>query len=87
MTFYVRNQVGSRDARTHFHELLAKVEAGEEFVITKRGKPVARLEPLRNGATLEQRRAAIARWRESSRGLSMRGLCFGDLINEGRKPT
>lgn len=33
------------DAKSHLSALLAEVEAGEEVVITRRGKPVARLVP------------------------------------------
>ncbi|MBS4095360.1 MAG: type II toxin-antitoxin system prevent-host-death family antitoxin [Sulfuricella sp.] len=33
------------DAKSHFSALLAGVEAGEEVVIMRRGKPVARLIP------------------------------------------
>jgi prevent-host-death family protein len=35
--------VSARDANQHFSKLLADVEAGEEVVITRRGRPVARL--------------------------------------------
>jgi len=37
--------VGSFEATTHLPELLARVAKGEEFTITKHGKPVARLVP------------------------------------------
>lgn len=33
-------------ARTHFCELAVRAEAGETIEITRRGKPVARLEPI-----------------------------------------
>jgi prevent-host-death family protein len=33
-------------AKTHLSSLLAEVEAGEEIIIAKAGKPVARLAPL-----------------------------------------
>jgi prevent-host-death family protein len=33
------------EAKAHFSALLAEVEAGEEVVIMRRGKPVARLIP------------------------------------------
>ena len=37
------------EARTKFSELVRRAEAGEEIVITRRGKPVARiLPPLTN---------------------------------------
>jgi prevent-host-death family protein len=38
--------VGSFEAKTHFSELLERAEHGEEIVITRRGKPVARLIPM-----------------------------------------
>lgn len=34
------------DAKAHLSELLVRIESGEEIVITRRGKPVARLTPL-----------------------------------------
>jgi prevent-host-death family protein len=40
------NTVGAYEAKTHLSELLEKVEAGEEIVITKHGAPVARLVPV-----------------------------------------
>jgi prevent-host-death family protein len=33
------------EARTHFYQILARVAKGEEFIITQRGKPVARIVP------------------------------------------
>lgn len=33
------------EAKAHFSTLLADVEAGEEVIITRRGKPVARIVP------------------------------------------
>jgi prevent-host-death family protein len=35
------------DAKSHLSALLAEVEAGQGIVITRRGKPVARLVPER----------------------------------------
>lgn len=39
-------QVGIHEAKTRFSELVARVESGEEIVIARGGKPVARLVPL-----------------------------------------
>jgi prevent-host-death family protein len=36
-------QIGSFEAKTHFSDLLRRVALGEHFVVTMRGKPVARL--------------------------------------------
>lgn len=38
--------VNVHEAKTHFSKLLARVSAGEEIVIAKAGKPVARLVPV-----------------------------------------
>ena len=39
--------VNIHEAKTHFSKLLARVMRGEEIVIAKAGKPVARLVPER----------------------------------------
>ncbi len=43
--------VDVRDVKTHFSKLLARVMRGEQIVIAKAGKPVARLIPERSPAT------------------------------------
>ncbi|MEO7193966.1 MAG: type II toxin-antitoxin system Phd/YefM family antitoxin [Pseudonocardiaceae bacterium] len=40
-------QVNVYEAKTHLSKLLEQVEAGEEIIIARHGKPVARLVPLR----------------------------------------
>lgn len=39
-------QVNVHEAKTHLSRLLARVEAGEEVIISRAGKPVARLVPV-----------------------------------------
>ena len=39
-------QVNIHEAKTHLSRLLAQVAAGEEVVIAKAGKPLARLTPI-----------------------------------------
>ena len=43
--------VNVHEAKTHFSKLLARVSRGEEIVISRAGKPVARLVPLTGGMT------------------------------------
>lgn len=43
----MREEIGSYDAKTKLPEILRRVEAGETFTITKRGKPIADLIPSR----------------------------------------
>lgn len=40
--------IGSFAAKTHFAALLEKAQHGTVFVVTKRGRPVARLGPVEN---------------------------------------
>ncbi|MBX9841724.1 MAG: type II toxin-antitoxin system prevent-host-death family antitoxin [Xanthobacteraceae bacterium] len=56
-------EIGSFDAKNRFSELLAKAEGGEEIVITRRGRPVAKLVPLEAGHDVGQARAAMKRIR------------------------
>jgi prevent-host-death family protein len=42
----LNQQIGTFEAKTHFSQIIEKVEHGGDFVITKRGKPVAKLIPF-----------------------------------------
>ena len=79
------NTVGAYEAKTHLSELLEKVEAGGEIIITKHGAPVAKLVPVKKEASAEQRASAIGRIQSLSAALSLGGLKINDLINEGRR--
>lgn len=36
------------EAKTHFSELIGKVEQGQELIVCRRNRPVARIVPLRS---------------------------------------
>jgi prevent-host-death family protein len=38
--------INIHEAKTHFSKLLARVSGGEEIIIAKAGKPIARLLPI-----------------------------------------
>ncbi len=40
-------KIGAYEAKTHLPDLLRKVQAGQHFTITRRGRPVAELTPIR----------------------------------------
>lgn len=44
------SEYGVHEAKTHLSKLLMKATSGEEVVITRSGRPVARLVPVANGA-------------------------------------
>ena len=77
--------IGSYDAKTHFSELLERVENGEEVTITRHGAPVARMVPVKHKATPAERRSAIAAIRKLAEGNSLGGIRVNDLIAEGRR--
>lgn len=43
---HVLKKVNIHEAKTHFSKLIARVMAGEEILICRAGKPVARLVPV-----------------------------------------
>jgi prevent-host-death family protein len=76
--------IGAFEAKTHLSELLDRVEAGEELVITRHGRPVARLVPV---ADAQQQRAAeaVKRLRAWRGGATLGGLDWRELRDAGRR--
>lgn len=56
-------EIGAFEAKNTLGSLLDRVENGEEIVITRHGKPVARLVPNTGGIDRAQARAAAERIR------------------------
>ena len=77
-------EVGAFEAKNRLGALLDRVERGEEIVITRRGRPVAKLAPVDAGFDLAKARRAVAGLIEASRGVMLGGLKIKDLIGEGR---
>jgi len=78
-------EVGAFEAKNTLSLLLDRVEAGEEIVITRRGRPVARLVPPLAAQNPERARRAAAAIREMGKMSSLGDLRIADLIAEGRK--
>ena len=77
-------EIGAFEAKTKLGQVLDWVEAGEEVIITRRGKAVARLIPPGAIIDHERARAAATRIRARRRGMTLGGLRVKDLIDEGR---
>ncbi|MDN5571396.1 MAG: type II toxin-antitoxin system prevent-host-death family antitoxin [Propionibacteriaceae bacterium] len=73
--------IGSYEAKTHLPRLLDEVAEGQTYVITKHGRPVARLLPVR-GAT--PRRDIVEEILEFRVGKNL-GMGIKDAIEAGRK--
>ena len=78
-------KVGAFEAKNKLGELLDMVENGEEVLITRHGKEVARLVPPKARFSQSEAREAAQRIREMSRGVTLGGLHVKDLIEEGRR--
>ena len=76
--------VGAFEAKTHLSKLLEEVEAGEQVLITRHGRAVARLLPIEPPAD-QQRAEAVARLRAFRTGKRLNGLSLQGLRDEGRK--
>jgi prevent-host-death family protein len=76
--------VGTFEAKTNLSMLLDRVAAGEEVVITKHGKPVARLVGARDfdRARVDETIEKLKRLRKET---TLGGLSWKALRDEGRR--
>ena len=78
--------VGSFEAKTHLPQFLERVARGEEFTITKHGKPVARLVPAVSAKPKPDVRLVIEELKAFSKGNTLgEGITIRDLIEDGRR--
>lgn len=73
--------IGAYEAKTHLPRLLDEVEAGASFVITRHGRPVARLQGMRGDRA---RGDAVQAFAQARAGLQL-GLELSEAISEGRR--
>jgi antitoxin (DNA-binding transcriptional repressor) of toxin-antitoxin stability system len=78
-------EIGAFEAKNTLGSLLDLVERGEEIVITRRGRPVARLIRETGAFDREKARRAAANILANSKGVKLGGLKLKDLIQEGRR--
>lgn len=76
--------VGSFEAKTNFSALLERAERGEQIVITRRGKPVARLVPIDSGSATRAAEA-VEQLKKLREATTLGGLSWKELRDEGRK--
>jgi prevent-host-death family protein len=88
--FQLGSTLGAFDAKTHFSRILEMVSKGNEFIVTKHGKAVAKISPMADTAPIDHealiatRRAVIARMKASRIKLAPDQTIEG-LIAEGRR--
>jgi prevent-host-death family protein len=71
--------IGFHETKTHLSEIIAKVCEGQEFTITRRGIPVARLVPAIIPSQKEAKRA-LERAKKHRENLTLNGLQLKVLI-------
>jgi prevent-host-death family protein len=79
--------IGAFEAKTHFAQLLQRVERGEEVTITRRGKPIARLVPMIVRHDPEVAMAAFRRLRERAKQTAIGKFDWEEwraYVDEGR---
>lgn len=64
-------RIGIYDARSRLSELVDKVEAGEEIILTRRGKPVVRMVCAAQDAGSKTRAGAAKRIRALRRRMNL----------------
>jgi prevent-host-death family protein len=57
-------EIGAFEAKNKLSWLLDRVEQGEEIIITRHGRPVARMVPTNAGVDRSQAQAALQRMRD-----------------------
>jgi prevent-host-death family protein len=79
-------EVGIYEAKTQLPRLIERVQKGERITITKYGKPVAELVPMRRHDP-EAVQQALRRLRAFREKLAARGVRINvkELIEEGRR--
>jgi prevent-host-death family protein len=80
-------EIGAFEAKNTFGSLLDRVQEGEEIVITRHGRAVARLVPNAGSADRSQARAAAERIRVRAAGVIEGGFDWEQLKrdrDEGR---
>ena len=82
----LNQQIGAFEAKTHFSQIINEVERGADYVITRRGKPVAKIIPFeqKQEMTWEEILAKFREFRKLYRG-EPGSFNIREAIEDGRK--
>ncbi|MCP4380222.1 MAG: type II toxin-antitoxin system prevent-host-death family antitoxin [Hyphomicrobiales bacterium] len=81
-------EFGAFEAKNKLSALLERAQHGEEIVITRRGRPIAKLVPYSGEAGRERGRAAAQRIRDRARSARRGDIVWEEwkqLRDEGRR--
>ena len=79
-------EIGAFEAKTNFSRILVKAEQGENFIVTRRGKPVAKIIPFQQEKEMTFKEAVeqLTEMRKLYRG-KPGSFNIREAIEEGRK--
>jgi prevent-host-death family protein len=78
-------EIGAFEAKNKLAELLDLAENGEEIIITRHGKRVARLGPIQKPFDREAALQAVEDIKKMSKEVKLDGITIRELIDEGRR--
>jgi len=67
----MKNVVGTFEAKTNFTKLIQRVSEGEEILITRRGRPVAKIIPLEKNPNAIVAKVAITRLKALAKQMNL----------------
>ena len=79
--------IGLFEAKTHLSELVARAEQGEEVIITRHNRPVAKIVPVHPVADDSRARheRAVDEMIQFRKRYRLGGIAASELIEDGRK--
>ena len=86
----MQNTITAFEAKSRLGHVLDRVQAGEELLITRHGRAVAKLVPVRQNDSAEGIERVLATFKEIREALKARGVRISrkeirQWINEGRR--
>jgi prevent-host-death family protein len=84
----MKNSIGTFEAKTNFTQLIERVSRGEEILITRRGRPMAKIIPLEKNQNSSNSKVAVMRLKVLAKEMKLGKFDWNEWQNyrdEGRK--
>lgn len=84
----MKKSVGTFEAKTHFTKIISQVIAGEEVIISRRGKNVAKIVPIEKTSDKEVIQSTILRIRNLAKSMQLDNFNWNEwksYRDEGRR--
>lgn len=82
MKQHLPNKINLFEAKTHFSNLIQRVQDGEQITICKHNTPVAKIIPITERPKIEN---IVEQIREFSKGKSLKPYTIQELRDEGKR--